>query len=202
MSMAVKYGMKKRMAKGGDVKSHKGQGDDSGTPGGVHADVSRKEWGSGARQGTSLAGEHTRGASRAKEAGQNRAHASRSESAKNLHKEALSKLKSDKGDRTNLAEGGEVEADDPAKKAADSMRKAFHFADGGMVDRIMGKRKGGETADEQPAEYDPMELEPAPEADYPGSNEHGNEALDENDQDLISRIMRSRAKRDSMPRPA
>ncbi len=66
-----------------------------------------------------------------------------------------------------------------------------------MVDRVMRKRMahGGEvTADEQPNEFDVLELEPAPEADYPGSNEHGDAELEDEDRDMVSRIMRSRKK--------
>ncbi len=189
----------RKMAKGGDVKSGNTGGNDTPYYGknNVQPDVSRGNWGSGARRGTSLAGEHVRGAAMAKENGQHKAHASRIESAKNLHREAIHNIKSDKKDRTNLAEGGCVSCAD-----------GTCMEHGGMVDRIMAKRyaKGGEvTADELPNEFDEQELEPAEEFSYTGANsgdELGNEAMDENDRDLISRIMRSRAKKDRMPRPA
>lgn len=80
---------------------------------------------------------------------------------------------------------------------------------GGMVDRIMAKRmaQGGEVmADEESNDFDYLDQKGmAHDADYTGANsgdEHGNEEMDENDRDLISRIMRSRAKKDKMPRPA
>lgn len=189
--MAIKYAMnKKKMAKGGDIKSGNTGGNDTPYYGknNVQPDVSRGDWGGGAKRGTSLAGEHVRGAAMAKENGQHKAHASRTESAKNLHKEATSNLKNDKGDRKNLAEGGDVDC--------------------GMVDRIMRKRmaEGGEvTADEKPNDFDELDLEPAPDEHYTGANsgdEDGDAELDENDHDLISRIMRSRAKKDRNPRPA
>ncbi len=215
MSMAIKHAMNKRKVKSGNTG-----GNDTPYYGknNVQPDVSRGNWGGGADAGTSLAGEHVRGAKMAKENGQHKAHASRTESAKNLHKEAISNLKNDKGDRTNLAEGGEVTDPQPSKAddMASSMRKAFNFAGGGdvdcmacrggtcmehggLVDRIMKKRG---SVEEAPNDFDELDVEPAPEADYPGSNEHGDAELDENDHDLISRIMRSRAKKDRMPRPA
>ncbi len=113
---------------------------------------------------------------------------------------------------TCKADGGEVEPhptstatidQDKADKAAKSMRDAFHFADGGVVDRIMKARKG-ESADEHPNDFEnPIDV--PDDADYTAENSGdnlGNEALDENDADLIRRIMRSRAKKDSNPRPA
>lgn len=79
------------------------------------------------------------------------------------------------------------------------------MAEGGLVDRIMSARKG-ETADEKPADFDAMDDMTIPDdADYTGANSGdmlGNEAMDENDADLIRRIMRSRAKKDTMPRTA
>ncbi len=85
---------------------------------------------------------------------------------------------------------------------------------GGMVDRIMLKMsKGGQVAndtmdnraDTKEAQFDDLVLRDDLESDYTGANsgdELGNAAMDENDRDLISRIMRSRAKKDRLPRPA
>ncbi len=215
MSMAIKYAMKKKMAKGGDVKD-----DGSMTPGGVHRPVHgsstkpEKTRGSG----MSAAGEHVRSAHRLKnepyekhsylksQESAEKVAGSRTESAKNLHKEALGKLKSDKGDRTNLAEGGDVECM--------ACKGGTCYEHGGMVDRIMRKRmsKGGEvandtdmSADMEPNEFDDLVLDDDLEFHETGANsgDHlGNEEMDENDHDLISRIMRSRAKKDKMPRPA
>lgn len=183
MSMAIKYAMKKKMAKGGDVK-------------GVHTAWSENVKDHSA--GRSWAGQHVRGANMAKEAGQKKAEPARKQGAKNEHHRVLGEMREmrDK-DRTNLAEGGCVSCAD-----------GTCMEHGGMVDRIMRKRmaKGGEvTADELPNEFDEQELEPAEEFSYTGANsgdELGNDEMDENDRDLISRIMRSRAKKDRMPRPA
>ncbi len=93
-----------------------------------------------------------------------------------------------------------------AKAATKSMRDAFGgYADGGVVERIMKSRKG-ETADEKPNDFEAVDEGDVPDsANYTAENSGdllGNEALDENDADLIRRIMRSRAKKDTMPRPA
>ncbi len=204
MSMALAYAMKKKakkMAEGGNASPYEGNT--------VHPDVSRKEWGRGARRGTSLTGEHVRGSARAEKEGMHKASSSRMESAKALHREVLSNLKNDKTDRTNLAEGGMVDDDDDMPERSAPISGGY--ADGGMVDRIMKKRcaEGGEAtrdedvlADFLPNEFDEMELEPSPHAEYPGSEERGDEQEDEDRRDMVSRIMRSRAKRDRMPRPA
>lgn len=95
------------------------------------------------------------------------------------------------------------------------------YADGGMVDRVMKYRggkmysKGGQVAndvgvveaDKLPAEYDDLVLrdDDMEDADYTGANsgdEIGNEGEDERRSDIISRIMKSRAKKDRNPRPA
>ena len=94
-----------------------------------------------------------------------------------------------------MAEGGEVDDTD-------------------MVGRVMRKRmsKGGMVAndtppivDSEPADYDDLALRDDLESSYTGANsgdEIGNKMLDEQDEDLVGRIMRSRAKKDRMPRPA
>ncbi len=114
------------------------------------------------------------------------------------------------------ADGGEVDGyDEPdygvdkdkAKKAAGSMREAFGFAEGGdVVDRIMKKRSHEPIVDFEDNDFDASDEEKVPDdADYTAENsgdELGNKELDENDADLIRRIMKSRAKKDKMPRPA
>lgn len=105
------------------------------------------------------------------------------------------------------AKGGEVECG-----ACKSGKCADH---GGMVDRIMVKRmsKGGmvandttgDMADSKEAQYDDLVLRDDMGSSDTGANsgdELGNAEMDENDRDLISRIMRSRAKKDRLPRPA
>lgn len=107
--------------------------------------------------------------------------------------------------KKKMAKGGAVMDGAAMCQACEGGKCMEH---GGMVDKIMAKRmaKGGEvTADEKPNEFDEMELEPAPNPPHSGNDygdDLGNEEIDENDHDLISRIMRSRAKRDSLPRPA
>ena len=97
-----------------------------------------------------------------------------------------------------MAEGGEVKDPDGDD-------------DSDMIGRIMSRRmaKGGDVeplADFESNDFDRMDQIDVPDdANYTGANsgdELGNEALDENDADLIGRIMRSRAKKDRMPRPA
>ncbi len=200
MSMALKHGMNKRkkMAKGGDIKH-----DNSFTPGGVHLDL--KDAGGAARRGTSMAGEHVRGAAMAKEAGQHKAHASRTESAKNLHREAHEKLKGERGkDRTNMADGGEVKSDDhptstatidkdKADEATKSMRKAFGFASGGLVDRAMAKRKASATppgADQTEDDFDVLDEDDDLDSSYTGADS-GDEIGED---DIVSRAMKKRKK--------
>lgn len=88
-----------------------------------------------------------------------------------------------------------------------------------MVGRIMSKRnmysKGGmvanggeddldEMADGKPNNFDDLALRDDLEFSYDGKNsgDHlGNEQLDEDDSDMIAKIMRSRAKKDRLPNP-
>lgn len=231
MSMAIKYAMQKKakkMAMGG--MSHKSDcpgcemcyadgGNVSPYEGNtVHPDVSRKEWGSGAKQGTSLTGEHVRGSARAKENGMNKASSSRMESAKSLHREVLSNLKNDKGDRQNLAEGGFVEDEeaqyDPTEMPMDKENMGAMDEDEDMISRIMHQRysKGGMVANQDeeitgdmPAEYDDLHLRDTEDMTDSGAadgDDLGNKQLDMDDDDIVSRIMRSRNKKDRMPRPA
>ncbi len=85
-----------------------------------------------------------------------------------------------------MAEGGEVEGD--------------------VVERAMKKRKGEPTADFEDNDFEAEGPEDVPDdADYTGANsgdELGNEALDKEDEDVVSRAMRSRKKSDRNPRPA
>ncbi len=112
--------------------------------------------------------------------------------AKLVHEGVRDEMRSMRGhDRKNLAEGGDVDC--MACQGGTCMEH------GGLVDRIMKKRGAVEEA---PNDFDELDLEPAPEADYPGSNEHGDAQVEEDDRDLVARIMRSRAKKDRMPRTA
>lgn len=83
-----------------------------------------------------------------------------------------------------------------------------------MVERIMKHRysKGGEVANEtepmvdsEPAEYDDLVKDDDLEFHDTGANsgdEDGDEQEDEDRKDIVSRVMKSRKKKDRMPRPA
>lgn len=99
----------------------------------------------------------------------------------------------------------------------DNADSVMHKAAGGLIDNIMRKHysKGGQVsndvgvaeADKMPAEYDDLVLrdDDMEDADYTGANsgdELGDEGEDMRRKDMVSRIMKSRSKRDRMPRPA
>lgn len=83
-----------------------------------------------------------------------------------------------------------------------------------LVDRIMEQRysMGGRVANDTPAiagseenQFDDLVKEDDLEEHYTGENsgdEIGNEHLNHDDEDMVSRIMASRRKKDRMPRPA
>lgn len=109
-----------------------------------------------------------------------------------------------------MAEGGEVDnpdADLEDKRFDDSIE-----GDHDLVDRIMkGFAKGGEVKAEEPTadfednDFDVMPLEDTSDADYTGENsgdELGNDQEDDDRRDIVVRIMKSRKKKDRMPRPA
>ncbi len=125
-------------------------------------------------------------------------------SSKEKHKENLSYLKSDKTDRKNLAEGGMVDDDDKPDRSG---HVSGSYAEGGdMIDRIMRKRSGEPVADFEPADFDVLdEIDVPDDANYTGANsgdELGDGREDDDRRDIVARIMRSRAKKDRMPRPA
>ena len=83
----------------------------------------------------------------------------------------------------------------------------------GIVDRIMKRfSKGGVVANDTPmtADFDDNDFDVLPgiedtESDYTGKNsgdEIGDEAEDDDRKDIVSRIMKSRGKKDRNPRPA
>lgn len=193
MSMAIGYNMKKRrMAEGGDVK-------------GVHQQYNP----SSKSTGTSLPGGHVRGARMARENEHGilkrpeETAQKREGMAKEAHQRTLEEMKSMRGqDRTNLAEGGEVCPTCNGRSGHD-----------GMVDRIMSKySEGGRVAneDEDDTDFKENEFDVMPEEDHleeheTGANsgdELGDHDEDEREGDLVSRIMRSRSKRDRNPKPA
>lgn len=205
MNLAIAYGMKKKkMAHGGMCKHgssdcemcHGGEyakgGDVSDTYSqrGVHTAPHNKT------PGISFAGEDVRKAKKIRDGIPSRRdyEDDRSEEsarhwekgAKNLHKNVLREIRSMKHDR--YAEGGEVEDHDDD-----------------IVSRIMHKRAGEPLADFEPNEFDEQEKEPAEKFSYTGENsgdELGNEHLEDDEHDMISRIMKSRKMKDRNPRPA
>lgn len=94
----------------------------------------------------------------------------------------------------------------------------FGMAGGGRVDRIMKKRHmmseggmmanddgKGAAADHDPNEFDDLVLDDHLSMHETGANsgdELGNEQMDHDNDDIVSRIMKSRAKKDRNPRPA
>jgi hypothetical protein len=80
------------------------------------------------------------------------------------------------------------------------MKKRKHYSHGGKV-----SNEDEPVADSEPAEYDDMEKDDHLEEHYSGKNsddEDGDEAEDEDRRDVVSMIMKSRKKKDKMPRPA
>ncbi len=108
--------------------------------------------------------------------------------------EKVNKIK----DPERYAEGGEVEDDDMISRIM--KKRAGHYSEGGRVaneDHI--------EADFKENEFDDLPLDDHLEEHYTGANsgdELGNEQEDEDERDVVARIMRSRGKKDRMPRPA
>lgn len=89
-------------------------------------------------------------------------------------------------------------------------------SDTDMIGRMVSKRKkmseGGMVANDTPPkadfednDFDDLVLDDDLEDHYTGANsgdEIGNKQEDEDQRDIVSRVMRSRAKKDRMPRPA
>lgn len=128
------------------------------------------------------------------------------------------------------AEGGMTDDDDNGMEMLEPEKPASvsgGYASGGfvgkeeasgygdeIVDRIMRKcySKGGMVANDTPpiadseeADYDDLALRDDLESSYTGANsgdELGDAQEDEDRHDIVSRIMKSRAKKDRMPRPA
>ncbi len=114
--------------------------------------------------------------------------------------------------------GGSPEPQHPDPfKSADNGGSFFGMAHGGRVDRIMKKRMmseggmaandvgEGQEADHDPNQFDDLVLDDHLEEHETGENsgDHlGNEQLEHDEHDIVSRIMKSRAKKDRNPRPA
>lgn len=116
-----------------------------------------------------------------------------------------------------MAEGGLMEEEASGYPSMpsehDEMNESADHEDDEMIARIMKKRmmsKGGQVAndtspitDSKPAQYDDLVLRDDLESSYTGANSGdylGNEQLDKDEHDIISRIMKKR--KDKNPRPA
>lgn len=141
--------------------------------------------------------------------------------AKKQHHRVIEEARAINPKLKGLAHGGHVDAEDMASRPDKGWGAVIvKEAEGGdIVDRAMKKRacmysKGGMAANddhafeyefETPANYDDLSLRDDLESHYDAKNsgdELGNSQEDEDRADIISRIMRSRAKKDRMPRPA
>lgn len=186
MSMALKYNMKKRMAKGGHVK-------------GVHAPMDSRII--HAEPGTSEAGNEVRWAKAHRHSGDEKSARAAEKAAKGHHAETLSELKTMPRPHGEYAEGGMI-GDDDDDLVMSIMKK--RYASGGEVSNDTGD---GMDADAMENQFDYL-VEHGDEqgdADYTGADsgdEVGNESLDKDDDDLVGSIMKSRKKKDKMPSPA
>lgn len=122
------------------------------------------------------------------------------ERGKIVHRNEIEKLKDSPRPLKGLAEGGEVHDED----MVDRIMKKRCMSEGGMV------ANGGEDdldrmADGMPNEFDDLALRDDLEFSYTGENSGdslGDAQEDDDRHDIVSRVMRSRAKKDRMPRPA
>lgn len=179
----TKYAMKKRMAKGGSVGS---LAKTTGKEKGVHKAPS---WLARGEKGKSYAGTAVRASNSARSDSEKKF---QKEEALEEHREVLKDMRSMKKPRLPMAEGGSA-----------------HSCPEDMVGRIMCARGGHVSKDDlagfAPNEFDVLELEPAEEFSYTGANsgdEEGDAGEDERRKDIVSRIMKSRAKKDRNPNPA
>ena len=96
-----------------------------------------------------------------------------------------------------LAHGGDVDDDDMVSRI---MKK--RYSKGGRVSNEDHGEDQDELADFSPNEFDDLSLRDDLESSYTGANsgdEIGDKQEDEDREDMISRIMRSRKKTDKMP---
>lgn len=204
MSMAMKYGMMQRgkkagcsgpdctgcsspicMAGGGEVdddrESYVGERHHTPKPGttGVHRSL-----GGG---GESQTGDHARAASDTTRSASEREY--NRKAAKESHHAVIADQRAMKKPHGHYAEGGMVDSGEE-----------------GLVDRIMKRFASGEpAADFESNDFDELDKEPAPDDADTGENsgdELGDKAVEEEDEDVISKVMKSRKKSDRMPRPA
>lgn len=129
------------------------------------------------------------------------------------HQKALDEQRSMPKPNLPMAEGGDVECPECAGAGCSSCYQSTDD-EMDMVDRVMARRmsKGGMVANEdkitagfEPNEFDDMALRDDLEFSYTGENsgdELGDKQEDHDREDIVSRVMRSRKKKDRNPRPA
>lgn len=123
------------------------------------------------------------------------AYAGYTDEAKDMHESKLEQLKAMPKPNLPMSEGGDVDEND----LVDRIMKKRMYSEGGMV-----ANEDGPIADDMDAEYDDLVLDDHLESHYDGKDsgdELGNKELDHEDHDLVERIMKSRAKKDKLPRP-
>lgn len=102
-----------------------------------------------------------------------------------------------------FAKGGIVEEE--KESGFEPMPEDDGTEDQDIVDRVMKRMAAGGmvTADSMPNEFDELKLSHPDEISYTGDNsgDHvGNSQLDEDNDDIIARVMRSLAKKDVLPK--
>ena len=109
-------------------------------------------------------------------------------------------------DSTLMAEGGQITDNEQDEAHMEDMvgrimkKRQQHFSEGGRV----ANRTNIDTADHDPAQFDDLVLRDDLESSYTGANsgdELGNEQEDHDREDIVARIMRSRAKKNKLPNP-
>lgn len=110
--------------------------------------------------------------------------------------------------RKKMAMGGKVSAPAISEDERDGdmvariMHKRKQYSEGGMVANDTGE---GQSADELPNQFDDLVLRDDLESSSDGANNGdalGDKQEDEDRADIVAKIMRSRSKKDRMPRPA
>jgi len=206
-NFGMAYSAKKKYARGGKVQSDMDHGQKRGPEGygkyqeqaqnqkGIHTPVSGvTEYPGG--KGTSRAGDYTKDRYGGKPTFSGADHP-----AKEEHKRVLSEMQS--MPKPNLmAHGGEVEEDAPI----------HHIVRKVLMGRAKGYSEGGEVANEDhdmakelPNEFDDLALDDSLSQHDTGANSGdalGDEQEDEDRHDIISRVMKSRSKKDRNPSPA
>lgn len=115
-----------------------------------------------------------------------------------------SKGKDDEEDEPHgVSKEGDADTSDGMKYEDDMVGKIMErrYSKGGMVANDVGVAE----ADRETDEYDDLVLRDDLDFEYDDKNsgdDLGSEAEDERRKDMVDRIMRSRAKKDRMPRPA